>query len=164
MARVLLEIDSIPNRVTLRALLEAEGHVVVDKQPEVVIADTPASAAAHAKHSPTLVLATASDIPAAVKVMRGGVYGYIFVPLQPGEAALMVNRALAAGASTAPDEAGAPEVPTLAQSETERILEAMQACRHNQTRAAKALGIGRNTLWRKLKRIRYEMERERRGW
>jgi two-component system response regulator HydG len=55
-------------------------------------------------------------------------------------------------------------VPTLAQSETERILTAMRACRNNQTKAAKVLGIGRNTLWRKLKRIRYEVERRERGW
>lgn len=164
MARVLLEIDSIPNRMTLKALLEAEGHVVVDAQPEVAITDTPAAAAAWVPECPALVLATASDIPAAVKAMRDGVYGYIFVPFQPGEAALMVARACGSEHHAISSEMDTPEPQTLAQTETERILAAMRACRNNQTKAARSLGIGRNTLWRKLKRIRYEKERERRGW
>lgn len=164
MARVLLEIGSMPNRLTLKALLEAEGHVVVDTQPDVAIADTPAAAVARARECPALVLATASDIAAAVQVMREGVHGYIFVPFQPGEAPLMVSRACAAGDRAVPNETAARNVQTLAQTEKERIQAAMRACRNNQTEAAKALGIGRNTLWRKLKRIRYEDERKRRGW
>jgi two-component system response regulator AtoC len=41
-------------------------------------------------------------------------------------------------------------------SEKETILQALQAAGGNQTRAAQALGMGRNTLWRKMKKYRIE--------
>jgi DNA-binding NtrC family response regulator len=41
-------------------------------------------------------------------------------------------------------------------SEREAILQALQAANGNQTRAAQALGMGRNTLWRKMKKYRIE--------
>jgi DNA-binding NtrC family response regulator len=41
-------------------------------------------------------------------------------------------------------------------SEKETILQALQAAGGNQTRAALALGMGRNTLWRKMKKYRIE--------
>jgi transcriptional regulator of acetoin/glycerol metabolism len=37
-------------------------------------------------------------------------------------------------------------------AEKETILQALQAANGNQTRAARALGMGRNTLWRKMKK------------
>jgi two-component system response regulator HydG len=44
----------------------------------------------------------------------------------------------------------APET-NLKELEKQHILEVLDACRQNQGEAAKRLGIGRNTLWRKLK-------------
>jgi len=37
-------------------------------------------------------------------------------------------------------------------AEKEMILRALQAADGNQTRAAQALDMGRNTLWRKMKK------------
>jgi two-component system response regulator HydG len=34
----------------------------------------------------------------------------------------------------------------------EHIQRVLRVCKHNQAKAARILGIGRNTLWRKLKR------------
>ena len=43
---------------------------------------------------------------------------------------------------------------TLEEVETRHILATLRRCRHNQSEAARILGIGRNTLWRKRKKIR----------
>lgn len=40
---------------------------------------------------------------------------------------------------------------TLADVEREHVLTVLEACRGSQTEAARVLGIGRNTLWRKLR-------------
>ena len=45
---------------------------------------------------------------------------------------------------------------TLREMERMKILETLQAFGGNRATTAKALGIGRNTLWRKLKE--YEIE------
>jgi two-component system, NtrC family, response regulator HydG len=44
-----------------------------------------------------------------------------------------------------------PKLRRLEDVEREHILGTLDACAWNQARAAEALGIGRNTLWRKLK-------------
>lgn len=100
MARIVLDIGDATNRLTLKAILEAEGHEIVAERVDVAIADTPRKAVQYAKETPSLVLATAADIRAAVDAMRQGVYGYLFVPFQPGEAGIMVQRAV--GMRTAP--------------------------------------------------------------
>ncbi|MDP8236228.1 MAG: helix-turn-helix domain-containing protein [Candidatus Erginobacter occultus] len=50
---------------------------------------------------------------------------------------------------------GQPDRPieslTLKELEKQHIIAAMEGCRGNQTQAARQLGVGRNTLWRKLK-------------
>lgn len=56
--------------------------------------------------------------------------------------------ALSAGA---PSEPPAGELPTLAQSERELILRALRLHDNDKDRAAKALGISRRTLYRRLK-------------
>ncbi len=155
MAKIALYVANLPNRMTLKAMLEAEGHQITDVDPDCVIADTPARALEHARRVPTLVLAAASGIADAVQAMRQGVYGYVFVPLQPGEAPLMVRRALQdrAMAAMRPAEAQQENL-TLAEAERRFILETLRRCKYNQARAARMLGIGRNTLWRKLKQMR----------
>lgn len=155
MARIALYVDNLPNRMTLKAMLEAEGHKIMETDPDCVIADTPARALEHARNAPTLMLAAASGIADAVQAMRQGVYGYIFVPLQPGEAPLMVRRALQdrAMAPMRPPESQQESL-TLAEAEQRFILDTLRRCKYNQARAARMLGIGRNTLWRKLKQAR----------
>ncbi|HEY9594480.1 MAG TPA: helix-turn-helix domain-containing protein, partial [Spirochaetia bacterium] len=41
---------------------------------------------------------------------------------------------------------------TIRSAEKDTILRALQEAGGNQTRAAQALGMGRNTLWRKMKK------------
>ena len=163
MARVRLDIDDLPNQYAMKAMLQAEGHEIVGlgSDPQVVVADDPERAASVCREWPTLVLASMADAGEAVKAMRRGVLGYILLPFQPGEAPLMVERALlmannlTAQRVTNDDEEIVPL--TLEEVEEVHILDTLRRCRNNQARAARELGIGRNTLWRKLKRIRGKM-------
>jgi DNA-binding NtrC family response regulator len=146
MARVLLDIDDMVNQTTLEAMLRAAGHEVVGVNPEVRVTDDPLRAIHLAREGPVLVLAAASGLRAAIAAMRQGVHGYIFLPFQPGEADLMVRRATHA----APEDPAAP-METLSRVEERHIREVLRRCKGNRARAAKILGIGRNTLWRKLR-------------
>lgn len=163
MARVRLDIDDPPNQYSLKAMLEAEGHEIVGPGDEthVVIADHPDRAAGICRDVPTLMLTTVAGVPDAIRVMRHGALGYILVPLQPGEAPLMVERAIVLSHNLThhrPAEDDDEIVPlTLEEVEEVHILDTLRRCRNNQARAARELGIGRNTLWRKLKRIRGKM-------
>jgi DNA-binding NtrC family response regulator len=161
MARVALIIGDAANRITVRALLQAEGHEVVSGGADVVVTDDFVRAAACAAEGPCVVLAKAGEIRDAVAVMRQGVFGYIFVPFQPGEAGVMVQRAVDfhnMGRGTPPPGEASQTALTLDATEARVILETLRRCKHNQTRAAALLGIGRNTLWRKLKRIKRSSE------
>lgn len=153
MAIVALHIEDIANRLTLKALLEAEGHRVdpPGEDAEVIIADEPRRAIAFSNSAPVLLLTPLGEIGRAVEAMYKGVYGYIVLPLQPGEAAIMIERALGGGKNPSRDRLAPPELRTLAEAEAEHILWTLRQCKHNQARAARVLGIGRNTLWRKLK-------------
>jgi two-component system response regulator HydG len=57
-----------------------------------------------------------------------------------------------------PDEIREPlaarggELVSLAEAERRHILSVLDACGGSQVEAAEVLGIGRNTLWRKLRR------------
>ncbi|MFQ3630402.1 sigma-54 interaction domain-containing protein, partial [Roseiflexus sp.] len=55
------------------------------------------------------------------------------------------------GRSSETDRTFDPHVPALHEAEYEAIIRAARACRGNATRMAQMLGIGRTTLWRKLK-------------
>jgi DNA-binding NtrC family response regulator len=152
MARVQLLVDEVPQRMTLQAALEAAGHSLVETSPDVLLTDSYEAASRHAASRPTLVLATASMVPAAVRLMReAGVFGYVYVPLQPGEAAIAAERAAARGAG--PNATAGDHLRTLEDVEMEHIERVLRHCKHNQAKAARILGIGRNTLWRKLKRV-----------
>ena len=132
--------------------MKAEGHEIVSDTPEVTIADSPAGAINALSTSPTVLLTPVSGIADAVNAMYQGVYGYILLPLQPGEAGLMVTRA-ATKDSTAvaqPSEANSSLL-SLAEVEKQHIEAVLRACKGNQVKAARILGIGRNTLWRKMK-------------
>ena len=156
MARIGLKIQDAALRLTLKAMLEAEGNSTVEAGAELVMNDDFREAVRMSRECPTLLLAAASEIGQAVAAMSQGVYGYVLVPLQPKEASLMVRRALA----TKADSPGAAQsdLPTLEAVERAHIESVLRQCKHNQARAAKTLGIGRNTLWRKLKRWKNEDE------
>ncbi len=155
MARVRLEIEDTAQRMTLKAMLEAEGHTIAPEDPQLVFSGTIEGALSKPAGVPTIVLAMASQVPDAVRAMRKGVWGYLFVPLQAGEAGLMVRRALSDHPGSEVKEADVvEEMGTLEQIELDYIQVVVRACKHNQARAARVLGIGRNTLWRKLKKSR----------
>ena len=150
MARVLLDIDDANNRIALKAMLVAEGHTCGPEQPEVIVADSPARALAHKSEAPVLTLATHAVLAEAVQAMRQGVFGYILLPFVPGEAGMMVTRALQSQGRAAPSSAPAR---TIEELEEQCILDTLRRCKNNQAQAARVLGIGRNTLCRKLKKI-----------
>ena len=147
MVCVELDIEDGELGSAVRERMEHAGHVVGGDSPATIITDSALRAMQHLKRAPTLVLADATQIPAAVAAMRAGAFGYVYVPLLPGELELMVERALA---GWPPHPQGDP-LP-LAALEARYILAVLHRFRGNQTRAAKTLGIGRNTLWRKLRR------------
>ncbi len=144
MARFELRIQNPTNRLVLKTMLEAEGHEAVSEFPDVIFTDN--FALAGTVDAPLLLLAHAQQLPDAVKAMRNGAYGYILLPFLPGEAGMMVTRALAA---LRPATAVAPR--TLQVAERDHIRAVLRACKNNQSEAAKILGIARNTLWRKIK-------------
>lgn len=149
MARIRLDVEDLPLRLTLKVMLEAEGHALADPSApaDVCIADAGATALAAVGTGPVLLLASQGKLPEAVQAMRKGVFGYISVPLIPGEAPLMVLRALGS-APKAEDSSDALRLEEIERAHIERVL---RRCKHNQAEAARLLGIGRNTLWRKLK-------------
>lgn len=155
MARVLLDIADSMTRLTLKAMLTTEGHEVVAGGEDVVISSDARRAVIYARAKPALVLAPMTQIAQAVEAMRQGVYGYVFVPLQPGEAGLMVERA-AATVNAARGPVSAVPMNTLDDAEGRLILAALRQCKYNRTKAARTLGIGRNTLWRKLKKMGWD--------
>ena len=147
MSRIQLLIDDGAQRMTLQATLESAGHQIVDSGAEVVFASSADAAIKRARECPVVLLAAASGVPEAVRAMREGVWGYIFLPLQPGEATMAAQRALASG-TVSPAE----DLRPLEEVEMEHILRVLRRCKNNQAKAARMLGIGRNTLWRKLKK------------
>lgn len=151
MARVRLHIQQPINEFTLKMLLEAQGFIVSDNSADVLITDDYSLALQFAETFPTLVLASAQQIPQAVELMRQGVYGYIFVPFQPDEASMMIERALGLWKIGKPTNRR--KSPSLIELETETILKTLAECHFNRSETARRLGIGRNTLWRKLKKI-----------
>lgn len=152
MARIKLYIQQPINEFTLKMLLEAHGYTIVNNSADVFITDDYSLALKYAKNQPTLILASAQQIPHAVELMRQGVYGYIFVPFQPDEAPMMVERAL--GQWEISKNRIDKKTKSLTELETETILKTLAECHFNRSETARRLGIGRNTLWRKLKKIK----------
>ncbi len=152
MARVKLHIQQPINEFTLKMLLEAQGYVIATDSTDVVITDDYSLSLQYAETHPTIVLASAQQIPQAVELMRQGVYGYIFVPFQPDEASMMIERALGRWKIGKPTDR--KKALSLMELETETILKTLAECHFNRSETARRLGIGRNTLWRKLKKIK----------
>lgn len=146
MARIRYAINDPVQRMTLKAMLDAEGHLASEQDAEVTFTDDIAHASELAVKSAVIVLATVSDVPTAVDAMRKGVFGYILIPFQRGEAGMMVQRALTG--TSAPIEVDLSPLHVVEQRHIESVL---RHCRGNRVEAARVLEIGRNTLWRKLK-------------
>lgn len=146
MAYVCLDIEDSTTAATLEDWLRADGHTIANTGAQAVITSDALAAISYAQDTPTLITAAASQLRSAIAAMRQGVYGYIFLPLQPGEPELMVRRATG---EAAPGSALRPR--TLADVEREHIIDVLRYCEGKRSDAARLLGIGRNTLWRKLR-------------
>ena len=152
MIRVALHLFDPSQRLLLNAMLERANCAVSPDRPDVVICDDFDEAVRQSEATPTLVVIPLNDVSRAVDVMARGVWGYITYPFQPDEAAIMVRRAANAGTETA------FEPRPLAEVEADHIRAVLRHCNGNRSRAAKLLGIGRNTLWRKLAALEAESE------
>jgi DNA-binding NtrC family response regulator len=157
MALIGLHINDPANRMTLKAMLEMEGHRILEGDvgtPLLITDDLDRAADRVSDTTTVLVLCTSDEVGRAVESMKKGVYGYIFLPFQPGEAGLMVQRAMGSQSSESgtPPSADSP-LQRLEDVESDYILGVLRRCKNNQARAARVLGIGRNTLWRKLRKI-----------
>lgn len=152
MAAVQLIIGDPAYRLTMRAMLEAEGHRIVASEADVIISDDTRTALDSAKKAQTLFLCPVAHLAEAVEVMKRGVFGYIVLPFVPGEAGVMVARALQCRERTQDLSEPRPEsMEPLETIELRYMREVLRRCKGNQAKAARILGIGRNTLWRKLK-------------
>lgn len=158
MALIGFHIADPANRMTLKAMLELEGHRILESEsavPLLITDDLDRAANRVTPETAVLVLCTQDEVGRAVDAMRAGVYGYIVLPFQPGEAGLMVKRALDRNTTTSEAAPSAQDGPMrrLEEVESDHILYILRRCKNNQAKAARILGIGRNTLWRKLKKI-----------
>ena len=154
MATISLYIENTPLSMTVKAILEAEGHQIVAENAAIRFVDVSLADRVDFSHTPTVLLTPGAEIPQAVQFMKRGAWGYILLPLQPGEAVLTVNRILGGENNHRVDEnATTEELKSLDAIETEYIQFVLRKCKNNQAKAARVLGIGRNTLWRKLKKI-----------
>ena len=145
MIRVALHLTDPTQRLMLHAMLERANYTVSTDQSDVAIHDDFEEAVRESERMPTLVVTPFGDAPRAVQAMTQGVYGYILLPFQPEEAVLMVNRAAHVG-----EIETSFEPRPLADIEHEHISAVLRHCKGNRSKAAQLLGIGRNTLWRKL--------------
>lgn len=147
MARVRLFIEDPAQYQALATMLESAGHSITDTAPDLAFCDRAEDAIHVASSVPVILLATVTKLHDAVAAMLQGVFGYIMVPLIPGEAVIAAQRALECAAA----KARAPSV-TLEEVMLNHIRLVLEQCGGNQAEAARRLGIGRNTLWRKLKK------------
>lgn len=151
MATVQLLLDDPAQALTLRTILEADGISVGAGSPDAIITDSPRRAIEVAQQWPTIIICATSGLRQAVDVMHQGVFGYVLTPFQPGEAPIMVRRALEWSGRDKQTRTMGEDLRPLREVEKEYIQHVLRQCKHNQAKAARILGIGRNTLWRKLK-------------
>lgn len=152
MIRVALQLIDPSQRLMLHAMLERANCAVGPDRPDVIICDDFDDAIRQSETTPTLVVTSLNDVARAVDAMVRGVWGYITFPFQPEEAAIMVRRAV----NVRTESAFEPR--PMAEVEAEHIRAVLRHCNGNRSRAAKMLGIGRNTLWRKLATLERDTE------
>jgi DNA-binding NtrC family response regulator len=121
---IVMDTDSVPNAVRLLAEIK-------DQHP-----------------SCRAILCSATpEVSAAVQAIRAGAIDYLKKPLKADDVETAVHRALAISAESIP-------VMPLAQLEREAITNAVAYAGGNKMLAAQLLGIGKTTLYRKLKEYR----------
>jgi len=103
---------------------------------------------------PVVVVLTAyADIELAVQALRRGAFDFITKPWDNARLVATCHEALA-GAPPAPDDAGSPAptgpVRSLAAQERAAVLSAMADAEGNLSAAARALGLSRAALYRRL--------------
>jgi DNA-binding NtrC family response regulator len=104
-----------------------------------------------------IVVTTVNDARTAVQCMRQGASDYLVKPVAEDDLAFSVTRALEhlqpRGAEKRPVAAIPRDQPAVSLAEVERrhILEVYRKLGCNKVRTARALGVGLNTLRRKLK-------------
>lgn len=165
MVTILLEIRDLPNQMTLKSLIEAAGHRVETILPEwdVAIVDTRLRAETLAREGPVLLVTSMADRSDTAKSLRAGVFGTLLTPFEPTEVAVTLQRAIRSHAGTARPNSPydfSGQLVSLERMESQYILEVLRRCKNNQAEAARVLDIGRNTLWRKLKKINAQLHRE----
>ena len=103
-----------------------------------------------------IVLAGYGTVQSAVYAMKLGAYDYLMTPVKLEELALALTGAMRDN-RLAPEQSEALPNLTLqksrADAEKNVILSALNAVHGNKDRAARLLGIGRTTLYQKLKQI-----------
>ena len=104
-----------------------------------------------------IVVTTVNDARTAVQCMQQGAYDYLVKPVAEDDLAFSVTRALELLQSHGAEKRPGAEVPrnqpavSLAEVERRHILEVYRQLGCNKVRTARALGVGLNTLRRKLK-------------
>ena len=88
--------------------------------------------------------------PGNVRQLRNAVEKMVVLASGPTLTEADLPEEIAAGGRDERDTVAAPSAHTLAETEREQILAALDRCRNNKSRAAEALGISRRTLHRKL--------------
>lgn len=162
MASITLHIQDHTQRITLKALLEVEEHTVTENmetQSQVQFCDLQSWHKLAPTIVPTVLLATAAEIPSAVDAMNAGAWGYIFVPFQPCEACVAVSHEINNRNTSSPIP-NLSNLPTMESVEFEHIALTLRLCNGNQAKAARLLNIGRNTLWRKLKKMEKQKDND----
>ncbi|MFP6616760.1 MAG: helix-turn-helix domain-containing protein [Candidatus Hydrogenedentota bacterium] len=154
MVSIAIFVQDTIQRLTLKTLLEAEGYRITEapEDAQVMFTDAETWRDLNLSDAPTILIASVSEIPTAIEAMVAGAWGYIFVPFISREAALAVSRALGGNAPSDLQPVQA-DLRTMESVEFEHIALALRLCHGNQAKAARALNIGRNTLWRKLKKM-----------
>jgi transcriptional regulator of acetoin/glycerol metabolism len=122
--------------------------------------------AQHREHLPALVRAVLAELPAPASSTRfsAAAWERLMAWHWPGDVAELRTTTIAlarraAGATVdlddLPDELLVPRRPLamLESAEREAVVEALRAAEGNRSRAASALGIGRNTLYRKMRQF-----------
>jgi two-component system response regulator RegA len=100
-----------------------------------------------------VVLTGYGSIATALEAMRLGATHYLTKPADVEEILAAFGRARASGPLPESPAAAAVEIPSLARVEWEHINRVLADCEGNVSKAARALGIHRRSLQRKLSRF-----------
>ncbi len=104
-----------------------------------------------------LQLVMAHDWPGNVRELENVIERAVTLSSSPVISAAEFRAIFTLGGTDSPGPAPlAPEDQTIHGAEREAILRALREADGNQTRAAEALRMGRNTLWRKMKKYGIE--------